>query len=399
MKACVIDNGTGFTKLGYAGNYEPMMFRSTVATPDKASKKKALSDLDFDVGVETGTVGYDVKNPIQHGLIEDWDMMEKLWTRCIYQYLRCDPEDHDFCLTEPPLNPPENREMTAEIMFETFQVNGLTIQTQANMALMTYKLTRQLEGNSLTGCVIDSGDGVTHVIPVVDGYVIGSCLKHIPLAGSDITKFIFELQRDRGEKIPQAQRMATARRTKEQFCYAVPDIVKEFGKYDEKPADKFKKYTGLDNKGNPYTIDIGYERFLGPELFFNPSMFSNQFKTPLPTVVDQVIQDCPIDCRRKLYKSIVLSGGSSMFKNLDKRLKKDINTIVKARLAESERITGQAPTPIEVNVLSSKFQRHAVWCGASLAMASSANSKGCVRTRADYEEHGAWLFRQFSSAF
>ena len=46
---------------------------------------------------------------------------------------------------------------------------------------------------TLTGTVVDSGDGVTHVIPVADGYVIGSCIKHIPLAGRDITAFIQQL--------------------------------------------------------------------------------------------------------------------------------------------------------------------------------------------------------------
>ena len=51
---------------------------------------------------------------------------------------------------------------------------------------------RGLLQNDLTGTVIDSGDGVTHVFPISDGYVIGSCVKHIPLAGRDITKFVLQ---------------------------------------------------------------------------------------------------------------------------------------------------------------------------------------------------------------
>ena len=76
------------------------------------------------------------------------------------------------------MNSPENREQMAEIMFETFGVKGLFIGVQATLALYS-----QICG------VIDSGDGVTHVFPVADGFVIGSCVKHIPLAGRDITKF------------------------------------------------------------------------------------------------------------------------------------------------------------------------------------------------------------------
>jgi actin-related protein 3 len=101
------------------------------------------------------------------------------WQQCIFKYLRCDPEDHYFLLTEPPLNPPENREYTAEIMFETFNVPGLYIGVQAVLALaasIASKSKKQV-ANALTGTVIDIGDGVTHVIPVSDGYVIGSSIK------------------------------------------------------------------------------------------------------------------------------------------------------------------------------------------------------------------------------
>lgn len=73
---------------------------------------------------------YSITYPIKHGLVEDWDAMERYWQQCLYSYLRTDPEDHYFVLTEPPLNPPENREETAEIMFETFGVAGLFIGVQ-----------------------------------------------------------------------------------------------------------------------------------------------------------------------------------------------------------------------------------------------------------------------------
>jgi actin-related protein 3 len=121
--------------------------------------------------------------------------MEKFWHRAIYSQLRCEPEEHRFILTEPPLNTPENREQMAEIMFETFNVRGLFIGVQATLALYAQICGPSSGGGSLskgdlTGTVIDSGDGVTHVFPVSDGFVIGSCVRHIPLAGKDITKFI-----------------------------------------------------------------------------------------------------------------------------------------------------------------------------------------------------------------
>jgi len=75
-------------------------------------------------------------------------------------------------LTEPPLNTPDNREYTAEIMFETFNVPGLYIAVQAVLALCASLLTKQDASGKqagVTGTVIDSGDGVTHIIPVVSG--------------------------------------------------------------------------------------------------------------------------------------------------------------------------------------------------------------------------------------
>jgi len=64
---------------------------------------------------------------MRNGLIEDWELMEKFWHRCIYNTLNCDPENHKFILTEPCMNTPENREKMAEIYFETFNCQGLYI--------------------------------------------------------------------------------------------------------------------------------------------------------------------------------------------------------------------------------------------------------------------------------
>ena len=70
--------------------------------------------------------------------------MERLWQRCMFEYLRCEPEEHFVLLTEPPLNPPENREYTAEIMFETFNVPGLYIAVQAVLALAASWTSKQV---------------------------------------------------------------------------------------------------------------------------------------------------------------------------------------------------------------------------------------------------------------
>lgn len=206
--------------------------------------------------------------------------------------------------TEPPLNPPENRENTAEIMFESFNIAGLYIAVQAVLALAASWSSSKVTDRTLTGTVIDSGDGVTHVIPVAEGYVIGSSIKHIPIAGRDLTYFTQQLLRDRGEQanIPPEDSLRVAERIKEDFSYVCGDMVKEFAKYDAEPAKWLKRYDGIHSvTGRKYSVDVGYERFLVPEIFFNPEIYSSDFLTPLPEVVDNCILTSPIDVRRGLY--------------------------------------------------------------------------------------------------
>jgi len=404
LPAVVIDNGTGYTKMGFAGNCEPQYITPTVISTQEgkgsqkaATQKKGIEDLDFFIGDEALSYSktYDTFYPVRHGQVENWTHMELFWEQCIFKYLRCEPEDHFFLLTEPPLNAPENREYTAEIMFETFNVPGLYIAVQAVLALAASWTSRNVKERTLTGTVIDSGDGVTHVIPVAEGYVIGSSIKHIPLAGRDITAFIQQLMRERGEQIPPAESMDVAKRVKEQYSYVCPDIVKEFGKYDAEPTKWFKEYTSMNSiTKKPYSVDVGYERFLGPEIFFNPEIFSSDFLTPLPKVVDDTIQTCPIDVRRGLYKNIVLSGGTTMFKDFSKRLARDIKRSVDYRIKRSEELSGGKikSVPLEVNVISHHMQRYAVWFGGSM-LASTPEFYNVCHTKAQYDEIGPSICR------
>ncbi|KAL9044380.1 MAG: hypothetical protein Q9214_002478 [Letrouitia sp. 1 TL-2023] len=310
--------------------------------------------------------------------------MERFWSNSIFKSLRVEPEDHYFLLTEPPLNPPENRENTAEIMFESFNCAGLYIAVQAVLALAASWTSSKVSDRSLTGIVIDSGDGVTHVIPVAEGYVIGSSIKSIPIAGRDITYFVQSLLRDRGE--PESS-LKTAERIKEEYCYVCPDMVKEFARFDREP-ERFLKHTVTQPNGRELSVDVGYERFLAPEIFFNPEIYSSDFLTPLPTVVDGVIQQSPIDVRRGLYKNIVLSGGSTLYKDFGRRLQRDIRHLVDARIRASEARSGGARSGgLEVQVVTHKRQKYGPWFGGSL-LGQTPEFRSYCHTKAEYDEIG-----------
>lgn len=196
LPAVIIDNGTGYTKMGYAGNYEPNYIIPTVIsvndgkhlsnqgtniggassslTTSSNKDESILSDLDYMIGYDAYKTQYNstIDFPIRHGIIDNWDHMEKYWSQCMYQYLHIDPESHYIMLTEPPMNTPENREYTAEIMFETFNVPALYIAVQAVLALCAALLTKQdankkSSNPSITGTVIDSGDGMYNISYII----------------------------------------------------------------------------------------------------------------------------------------------------------------------------------------------------------------------------------------
>jgi actin-related protein 3 len=279
-----------------------------------------------------------------------------------------------------PLNPPENRENTAEIFFESFNCAGLYIAVQAVLALAASWTSTKVTDRSLTGTVIDSGDGVTHVIPVAEGYVIGSSIKSIPIAGRDLTYFVQGLLRDRGE--PDSS-LKTAQEIKEEHCYVCPDIVKEFSRFD-RDRSRFLKHVVTQPGGRQVTVDVGYERFLAPEIFFNPEIYSSDFLTPLPVVVDGVIQSSPIDVRRGLYKNIVLSGGSTLYKDFGRRLQRDIKHLVDARIRQSELRSGGTARSggLDVQVVTHKRQRHGPWFGGSL-LGQTPEFKSYCHTKAE----------------
>lgn len=179
------------------------------------------------------------------------------------------------------------------------------------------------------------------------------------------------------------------------YCYTCSDIVKEFNKHDREPSKYTKRLTGIKPKtGAPYTCDIGYERFMGPEIFFHPEIYNSDFTTPLQDVIDMCIQSSPIDTRRSLYKNIVLSGGSTMFKDFHRRLQRDLKKIVDVRVrASNARLGGDAKAqPVEVNVVSHPIQRYAVWFGGSVLASTTEFYEAC-HTKAEYEEYGASICR------
>ncbi|MES1904719.1 MAG: Actin-related protein 3B [Paramarteilia canceri] len=367
--AVVIDLGTSSVKLGRAGNLEPQaIIPSYIGIDLKPNmfgtlQPQGLEDVLCDVskGVKQGR--YDPVGFMDHGIISNFDYFSTFINRIPYSVMNYDTRTCPILITEPVTNPPENRESIGEICFETMDCPALTIQKQPICSIISN--LNQNVNKSITGLVIDSGDGATQLTPVYDGFAILSQVTQIPMAGKDMTYYIAKVLRER-EKIPSGVSFEIATKYKEDECYVCQDPIKEFSKYDSNPSENFLKLSYKASDGKTYSFTSGHERFMAPESFFSPDIINPELRRPLNDLIVETIANCPVDTRRSLFSNISLSGGSTMYKNFDKRVKIETQQILNDKIEKNYEQTGYRGTPMEVIVPKDKLQKYRVFAGASL---------------------------------
>eukprot|EP00246_Nothoceros_aenigmaticus_P008137 TRINITY_DN22639_c0_g1_i1.p1 TRINITY_DN22639_c0_g1~~TRINITY_DN22639_c0_g1_i1.p1 ORF type:complete len:384 (-),score=62.39 TRINITY_DN22639_c0_g1_i1:242-1393(-) len=366
----VCDNGTGFVKCGFAGdNFPAAVFPCMVGRP-----------LVTDPGRQDIVVGnrcqelrdqLELSYPISKGIVHNWDDMNYVWDHTFYEVLQIDPTECKILLTDPPLNPTKNRERMVQTMFEKYSFSAVFVQIQAVLTLYAQGL--------LTGLVVDSGDGVTHVVPVIDGFSFPHLTKRMNIAGRQITAYLLDLLLRRGYALNRTADFESVREIKEQLCYMSIDYKRET-KLALETTILMKQYTLPDGR----VIKVGAERFQAPEALFTPELIDVE-GDGLADMVFRCIQEMDIDNRMTLYQHIVLSGGSTMYPGLPSRLEKEIRDHYLRTVLKGNK---EGMSKLRLRIEDPPRRKHLVYLGGAVLADIMKDTPEFWISKQEYEEEG-----------
>eukprot|EP01115_Flamella_aegyptia_P006179 TRINITY_DN259_c0_g1_i1.p1 TRINITY_DN259_c0_g1~~TRINITY_DN259_c0_g1_i1.p1 ORF type:complete len:391 (+),score=205.16 TRINITY_DN259_c0_g1_i1:19-1191(+) len=327
-KVVVCDNGTGFVKCGFAGaNFPHSIFPSMVGRPILRAEEKIenVQLKDIMVGDEAAKLRnmLQIAYPLDNGIVRNWEDMGHVWDYTFFEKLRINPKESKIMLTEAPMNPQANRKKMVETMFEKYGFQAVYVAVQAVLVLYAQGL--------LTGVVVDSGDGVTHIVPVYEGFSLPHLTRRLDVAGRDVTRYLIKLLLLRGYAFNRTADFETVRQIKEKLCYVGYDIDLE-KRLAQDTTVLVETFTLPDGR----VIRVGGERFEAPEVLFEPHLIDIEGGGMADQLFD-CINKADVDTRPEFYNHIVLSGGSTMYPGLPSRLEKDIRRLYLEKVLKGDK--------------------------------------------------------------
>ncbi|KAG2385491.1 hypothetical protein C9374_003306 [Naegleria lovaniensis] len=387
MPCLVIDNGSSMMKAGFAGDDAPRcVFPTIVGRPPHRPIMVGMGNKDSYVGDEAQSKKgrLILKFPIDRGMINDFDDMNRIWHHTFYYELRVAPEEHPVLLTETPSNSKSSRETMTKIMFETYSVPALYIGVQAVLALFTAGRT--------TGIVLDSGDGISHVVPVYEGFALKHAISKLEVSGRDVTEYLRSILGERGYFFHTTAEREIVRDIKEKLCYVATSYFELLKKASttSNSTDVTNSNSSSDHPNNGIEktyelpdgsiITIGTERFRCTEILFQPNLLNRDESCTegFHEAIFHSITKCDLELRKDMYTNIVLAGGNTLFEGISERLKREVEQL--------------APRSMRIDVSAPFERKYSAWIGGSLLASLSAfSTHQMYMTKKEYEEVGPAL--------
>ncbi|EAX95790.1 Actin family protein [Trichomonas vaginalis G3] len=372
----VLDLGTGYLKAGLSSRQIPdFVLQNTVGRPilrsDESFSKAKLKDIM--VCDETYPVRQylDLTLPVEHGIVKNWEDEALVLDYVFKEKLKIRNEDHPLLITEAPLNPKDNRKKMCEIFFEQFNFPRLQVCPQALLVLYAQGL--------MTGVVVDSGDGVTHIMPIAENYILSHLTGRMDISGRDVTEQLVKLLTLRGYTFHKTSDFDVVREIKEQLCFISADI-----DVDRKIANETTTFVVPYKLNDGRIVKVSGERFEAPEILFQPDLIGLECKG-LSDLLFDTIMKADINLRRNLFESIVVSGGTTMFPGLSERLQNDLKKSVLTKVLGGN---SKSLESYKINVEDPPNRRYLVYLGATILANLTENKSQQWATKQDYNEIG-----------
>ncbi|CAD8127352.1 unnamed protein product [Paramecium sonneborni] len=356
-RAIIIDNGSKYCKAGITEDLR-CCFPAVVGR----CKKPGQHQID---AVYVGDEAYakrcvlELQYPINNGIVNCWDDMERIWHYVFFNELRVYPEDHPVLLTEIPTNSKNNREKMTQSLFETFNVPSFYVAIQALLSLYSSGRT--------TGIVVNCGEGVSHTVPIYECYGFSEAVLKTDFAGSACTKYLANILNELDYEFTSQNEMEIVRDMKEKLCYVALDYEEEMKKYQESIANN-RSYELPD--GN--SVNMKNQRFRCPEILFKPNKIK-PFELGIHELTYKSIMNSDIEVRKDLYQNVVLSGGTTLFPGFKERLGKELASL--------------APQNIKIKVVAQPERNYSAWIGGSI-LSSLSTFQSMWINRSEYDESG-----------
>jgi actin-related protein 2 len=373
----VLDLGTGYLKVGMANRQIPdFVIQNVVGRPilrsDESFSKAKLKDIM--VCDETYPVRQylDLQLPVEHGVVKNWDDETLVMDYVIKNKLKIDPKDHPILITEAPLNPKENRKKMLEVFMEQFGFQQLQVAPQALLVLYAQGL--------MTGVVVDSGDGVTHIMPIAENYILSHLVGRMDVSGRDVTEQLVKLLTLRGYSFHKTSDFDVVRQIKEKLCFVSADI-----ELDRRIANETTTYVVPYELNDGRIVKVSGERFEAPEILFQPDLIGLECKG-LSDLLFDTIMKADINLRRDLFASVVVSGGTTMFPGLSTRLQNDLRDRVLYKVLGGNK---KGLDQYKINVEDPPNRRYLVYLGATVLANLTASKSQSWISKKDVDEMGA----------